>query len=301
LQELACDAAVVKRGRADAHAYGRMLLESASLEGRWRFVPEGARAATGPSAVVLRRRIAMLMSRTKAPKHFSSHTLAALACGLVLAVTAIAARAAMPELKLSAADVQPLAESLARKGVTVPVNDIVLIELNTLVGTREWNAFLRQARGRMDGHRPMVEKTFARYYVPPVLMAVAVMESGFRSLEPRTSFRAAGVWQMIPQTARSYGLRVEPGRDERLDLERETDAAARLLGALHLQFQDWPLALAAYNQGPSLVLKATEEGMTRDAWELIRTERLNRYAATVVAAALVLEDADRILNNPPAR
>jgi len=86
--------------------------------------------------------------------------------------------------------------------------------------------------------------------------------------------------------------------DDRLDEVVETDAAMRLLSDLYDEFGDWPLALAGYNQGAGRVRRAIAEQGTRDAWELIESGALNRYAALVMAAAIVIEepalvDADR--------
>jgi membrane-bound lytic murein transglycosylase D len=129
---------------------------------------------------------------------------------------------------------------------------------------------------------------------------VPLVESGYQNLPAPTAaeladgsrFDCAGLWQFIPATARRYGMRVDrqAGVDERTDIEKETDAAARLLRDLHADLGDWGLALAAYNQGAKHVEQAIAAEGTRDPWELIRRGALNRYAAEVMAAAIVLAD-----------
>jgi membrane-bound lytic murein transglycosylase D len=88
--------------------------------------------------------------------------------------------------------------------------------------------------------------------LPVGLLAVGWVESRFnrRALSPKG---ALGVWQLMPETARRYGLVVRRERDDRLDLRASSRAAARHLADLRRQYEDWPLALAAYNAGSARV------------------------------------------------
>jgi membrane-bound lytic murein transglycosylase D len=129
--------------------------------------------------------------------------------------------------------------------------------------------------------------------LPEELVAVVAVESGFDSvaLSPKG---ARGLWQLMPETARRYGLTVEPGRDERLDPIKSTHAAARYLKDLHAQFADWPLALAAYNAGEHRVERALKRLGARDFWMLARLGALpgetRAYVPTVLSRAAPLVD-----------
>ena len=103
--------------------------------------------------------------------------------------------------------------------------------------------------------------------VPAELLAVAWVESRFQAqaLSPKG---ARGVWQLMPATARRYGLAVSAERDDRTDLRRSTRAAARYLAELHRQFGDWLLALAAYNAGAERVDTAIARAENRNFWQV---------------------------------
>lgn len=112
-----------------------------------------------------------------------------------------------------------------------------------------------------------MRQSFAAEGVPIELLSVGWVESRFSrwALSPKG---ARGVWQLMPATARRYGLEVTPRRDDRTDLARSTRVAARYLAELNRQFDDWLLALAAYNAGPQRVEAAIDHAGSRNFWQL---------------------------------
>ena len=98
---------------------------------------------------------------------------------------------------------------------------------------------------------PRLKPIFTAQKVPPELVWIAEVESSFdpRARSPRG---AAGLFQLMPATARRYGLRTWP-LDHRLRPDDSARAAAKYLASLHTQFKDWRLALAAYNAGEGTI------------------------------------------------
>jgi len=79
---------------------------------------------------------------------------------------------------------------------------------------------------------------------------------------------AVGLWQFMPTTGKSYGLEINSLVDERRDPYRATQAACRYLKDLFAIYNDWSLAIAAYNCGPGNVNKAIARSGGKNFWEI---------------------------------
>jgi len=120
------------------------------------------------------------------------------------------------------------------------------------------------ARPWPEAARPYVSRLkpiFVAQNVPPQLVWMAEVESSFNP-QARSPAGAAGLFQLMPATAKRYGLRTWP-LDQRVRPEESGRAAAKYLGYLHAQFKDWRLALAAYNAGEGAVQRLMKQHNAR--------------------------------------
>ena len=125
---------------------------------------------------------------------------------------------------------------------------------------------LQRALERGDLFLADVEKVFAAVGLPASLARMTIIES-LANATAVSPAGAVGAYQFVADTARYY-LMVRDGVDERLDPLREGWAAARYLKELHKQFRSWPLALTAYNTGPTRLKRMIKRRRTRDVGKL---------------------------------
>ncbi len=140
-----------------------------------------------------------------------------------------------------------------------------------------------------DKAKPYVSKlkpVFAKENVPPELVWIAEVESSFDS-RARSPAGAAGMFQLMPNTAKRYGLRSWPF-DQRLDSETSARAAAKYLNYLYDRFKDWRLALAAYNAGEGTVQKLLDRSKLKayDAIAIRLPAETQMYVPKVEATLL---------------
>jgi len=137
---------------------------------------------------------------------------------------------------------------------------------------------------------PMFEEKLAKHNLPLELKYLAIVES---ALNPTATSRvgAKGLWQFMYRTGLMYGLQANSYVDDRSNPELATEAACRYLKYLHGLYNDWNLALAAYNAGPGNVNKAVRRaGGSTDYWEVrayMPTETQN-YVPAFIAVVYVL-------------
>jgi membrane-bound lytic murein transglycosylase D len=166
---------------------------------------------------------------------------------------------------------------------------------------------LKFVYGRKQRYWPMITRQFSALGLPEEMAYVAWAETQFDP-RARSAAGAAGMWQMMPSTAQTYGLRVDAQADERYDPEKQTRAAARHLANLLAEYgtDSFMLAMASYNRGEAGVRRvlhqiAQEPGgfrkEKRDFWHLYRLKKLpeetREYVPKVLAAAIVSRDAKR--------
>ncbi|MFA7274972.1 MAG: LysM peptidoglycan-binding domain-containing protein [Crocinitomicaceae bacterium] len=150
--------------------------------------------------------------------------------------------------------------------------------------------FARVVLGRSALYFDLFEETLAKYDMPVELKYLAVIESGLR---PQVKSRAGalGLWQFMYRTGLYYGLNENSYIDERMDPVLATDAACRYLKKLYEIYNDWNMALAAYNAGPGNVNKAIRRsGGKTTYWEVrpFLPRETQGYVPNFIGAAYLL-------------
>lgn len=137
----------------------------------------------------------------------------------------------------------------------------------TLVDDRtQWYAarpdYMERMVGRSSRYLYHIVEELERRKMPTELALLPFVESAFNPQAESTA-KAAGMWQFIPSTGKSYNLKQNMFRDERRDVLASTDAALDYLSRLYDMFGDWHLALAAYNWGEGAVSRAIARNQAR--------------------------------------
>jgi membrane-bound lytic murein transglycosylase D len=217
---------------------------------------------------------------------------AALAALLLLA--ALPAGASEPYV--SRARFSELAKEASTDAFRVPDDPVVWAALNKLIdepGKREW---ARRSLTIREVYREEVEAAIEEAGLPHQLAAIPLIEAGYRKLGPV----GRGLWMFVRNTGRAFGLQIDDEIDERLDVAASSAAAMVYLAKLHDRFGSWGLTFAAYHRGSSTVKKAIAEEGVRSTWRLIERGALTRYAAKIMAAAVILHEPGLVGWEPEA-
>ena len=201
----------------------------------------------------------------------------------------------LPEIP--SAPESPLEEPLGRRGLRLH-NDVPLVVNNQVRSmlkayTGRLKSEIEPAFQRSGRFLPMIHEIFREEGVPLDLAWLSLVESGFKTTAYSRA-HAKGLWQFIRSTGRMYGLDVDYWIDERGDPIKATRAAARHLRDLYQTYDDWYLALAAYNAGAGKVNRAIRRVGKKDFWAISRTRYLRRetrnYVPAFLATLLIVQD-----------
>ncbi|MFZ4456203.1 MAG: lytic transglycosylase domain-containing protein [Bacteroidales bacterium] len=130
---------------------------------------------------------------------------------------------------------------------------------------------------------PVIDPILKQMGIPEDMKYLAVIESNLnlRALSPA---KAVGLWQLMPFTARQYGLEVGDSIDERYHPELSTLAACRMLKDLYSHFHNWSSVAAAYNIGPGRISTELKNQGVKTSFDLWLVEETSRYVFRILAA-----------------
>ncbi len=208
---------------------------------------------------------------------------------------------------------QELAE-LARLGPWEAQQQTLMTEEKTdkapvfpLTYNKQVQFYLDQFQGRQRKHykrwlerstrfKPFIETELEKAGLPKELVYLAMIESGFNP-SAYSRAHAVGLWQFIRGTGRNYGLRIDTWIDERRDPALATRAAIEYLSFLYDEFDDWYLAVAAYNAGEGKIARGIKRYKTRDFWQLAQHNYLSletkRYVPKLIAAIMISQKPEQ--------
>lgn len=130
-----------------------------------------------------------------------------------------------------------------------------------------WDYFVEKFDSSYD-FIPILKSMIAQAGIPQEFLFLAMAESEFSS-KAYSPKKAAGIWQLMPKTAKQLGLKINEYVDERKDPIKSTQAAIKYLQFLYKITGQWYLAAMAYNCGVGRLQKAIKEAKTTDIGTLL--------------------------------
>lgn len=175
--------------------------------------------------------------------------------------------------------------------LTPVMNDRVQAQLNWFLRNPE---YLDRVLLRSQRYLPYIAAEIEQRGLPLELALLPVVESAYDPFA-YSHGRAAGLWQIIPGTARRFGIRQNWWYDGRRDVIDSTRAALDYLAYLHELMQgDWLLAVASYNSGEGNVQKAVRQnqgkGRPSDFWNLNLSKETSSYVPKLMALVEIVRD-----------
>ncbi len=184
-------------------------------------------------------------------------------------------------------------EILDFSGEEVPLNSPDLkerLDKELLVNTY-WQSNMMLLLKRSNKWFPTIEKILKDEGVPEDFKFLAVIESGLENL--RSPKGAKGFWQLMPSTAKEYGLEVNNNVDERYHIEKSTRVACKYLLKAKERFGSWTLAAAAYNRGMYGIDRLLNKQLVDNYYDLLLNKETSRYIFRILAVKEIMSHPDR--------
>jgi len=158
-------------------------------------------------------------------------------------------------------------------------------------------SYLHDVTLRAEPYMYWIVEQIKQRKMPMELVLLPIVESAFDP-HATSAAKAAGIWQIVPQTGRNYGLKQNQWYDGRLDVVASTKVALNMMQRLNDMFDgDWLLTVAAYNSGEGRVMKAIKanraQGKPTDFWHLSLPRETTVYVPKMLALGDILKNSKR--------
>ncbi len=164
------------------------------------------------------------------------------------------------------------------------------IDREILINAYFQSATIQQIK-RANRFFPVIEPILKQNGVPGDFKYLAVIESGL--LQATSPSGALGFWQFMPQTAKEFGLEINAEIDERMHLEKSTQAACNYLKKAHDSLKDWVLTAAAYNRGLQGIKSDLHWQGTDNYFDTHLNSETARYVYRILAVKMIFENPER--------
>lgn len=144
---------------------------------------------------------------------------------------------------------------------------------------------------RAQRYFSMYDTYIERFSLPTDLKYVSVAESALYMSQ--SSAGAVGLWQIMPETAKSLGLRVDEYVDERRHPEKSTIAGLQYLSEAHNKFKSWNMAIASYNRGKNGIANDASFQMKDNFFDLYLNEETSRYYFRILIIKEIMENPEK--------
>jgi hypothetical protein len=161
------------------------------------------------------------------------------------------------------------------------INALTYLHSTTLLYIKRANRFF-----------PLIEPVLKKNGIPDDFKYLCVIESGLdtRALSPA---KAAGLWQFMDSTGKTYGLEITNDVDERYHIEKATEAACRYFQRAYALYGNWVDVAASYNAGMGRISSEKKKQMVDSALDLLLVSETSRYVFRILAMKTIFENPAR--------
>lgn len=184
----------------------------------------------------------------------------------------------------------PLPKEMTFAGEKISLQDEDIRERldRELLMTAYYQSAMIGAFKRAHRFFPAIERILQEEGIPEDFKYLAVIESNLQ--QAISPVGAQGFWQFMPQTAKLYGLEMSDEIDERLNIEKSTQAACHYLKDAQAVLHDWLLTTASYNRGVAGVQNDMEWQESEHYFDMQQNNETSRYVFRLLATKLIFEN-----------